>query len=234
MALLFSHISRAWNDLLVRGEKTSLRWVSELDRKAIPLCLATIFLGVGLYGASIGIWQGPKLATYTAIKLPLIILITLTVNGMINGMLAVLLGSRLSFTQTAFAILTAFTVFALIVGSLSPVTMAMALDLPSPESLNAEVIHRRLLLTHTSIIALAGLVSTGRLFQLLTRFAETVAAARCCFAALIFGNLFVGAQISYLLRPIFGQPGLKIEFLRPDPFRGNFYESVWWALTHSF
>ena len=234
MALLFSHISRAWNDLLVHSEKTSLRWVSELDRKAILLCLATIFLGVGLYGASIGIWHGPKLATFTAIKLPLIILITLTVNSVINGMLAVLLGSRLSFIQTAFAILAAFTVFALIVGSLSPVTMAMALDLPSPDSSNAEVIHRRLLLTHTVIIALAGLVSTGRLFKLLTHFTETVAATRCCFAALIFGNLFVGAQISYLLRPIFGQPSLKIEFLRPDLFRGNFYESVWWALTHSF
>ena len=63
MALLFSHISQAWKDLLVRSEKTSLRWVSELDRKAILLCLATIFLGVGLYGASIGIWHGPKLAT---------------------------------------------------------------------------------------------------------------------------------------------------------------------------
>ena len=120
MALLFSHISRAWNDLLVHSEKTSLRWVSELDRKAILLCLATIFLGVGLYGASIGIWHGPKLATFTAIKLPLIILITLTVNSVINGMLAVLLGSRLSFIQTAFAILAAFTVFCLLYTSPSP------------------------------------------------------------------------------------------------------------------
>ncbi len=234
MAPLFSHTTQSWNDLLVRGDATSLRWVSELDRKAIPLCLVTIFLGVGLYGASIGIWHGPKMATFAAIKLPFIILITLTVNGMINGMLAALLGSRLSFTQTAFAILTAFTVFALIVGSLAPITMAMAMDLPSPDSFNAEVIHRRLLLTHTAIIALAGLVSTGRLFQLLTRFTETVTAARCCFAALVFGNLFVGAQISYLLRPIFGQPGLKVEFLRTDMFNGSFYESVWWALTNSF
>jgi len=207
MAPLFSHISQAWDDLLVRGDETSLRWVGDLDRKAIPLSLVTIFLGVGFYGASIGIWQGPELATYTAIKLPLIILIPLTVNGMINGMLAVLLVSRLSFTQIAFAILTAFTVFALIVGSLSPMTMTMAMDLPAPDSFAAEIIHRRLLLIHTAIIALVGLV---------------------------FGNLFVGAQIIYLLRPIFGQPGLKIEFLRPDMFRGNFYESVWWALTNSF
>lgn len=174
------------------------------------------------------------MALYTAIKLPLIILITLTVNGMINGMLAQLLGSRLSFAQTAFAILTAFTVFSLIVLSLSPITFGMAFDLPAPDSGDAEVTHRRLLLIHTAIIALAGLTSTGRLFRLLTHFTETVAAARCCFAVLLIGNLFVGAQISYLLRPIFGQPGLKIEFLRPDMFRGNFYESVWWALNNSF
>ena len=234
MASLYSQTTRSWHELLVRGDETALLWVRRPDRKAIPLCLFTIFAGVGVYGASIGIWQGPKMALYTAIKLPLIILITLTVNGMINGMLAQLLGSRLSFAQTAFAILTAFTVFSLIVLSLSPITFGMAFDLPAPDSRDAEVTHRRLLLIHTAIIALAGLTSTGRLFRLLTHFTETVAAARCCFTVLVFGNLFVGAQISYLLRPIFGQPGLKIEFLRPDIFRGNFYESVWWALTNSF
>ena len=39
-------------------------------------------------------------------------------------------------------------------------------------------------------------------------------------------NLIVGAQISWNLRPWFGTPGMSGEFLRPEPFDGNFYESL--------
>jgi hypothetical protein len=46
------------------------------------------------------------------------------------------------------------------------------------------------------------------------------------------GNLFLGAQIAWNLRPFIGSPRLAIEFLRSDPLRGNFYEAVWRALRH--
>ncbi len=223
-------LAETWKDLLINGDETATPWTASLNRGAIPFCLVSIALGVGLYGTSIGMWQGPRMALYVGIKLPLVIVLTLTVNGLINGMLAQLLGSRLSFSQTALAILTAFTVFALIVGSLSPITLGMALDSPAPDSPQGPDAHRRLILIHTSIIAFAGLVSTWRLHRLLRHFTTSAAAARNCLIGLIAGNLFVGAQIGFLLRPIFGQPGLKIEFLRPDLFEGNFYESVWWAL----
>tara|TARA_R110002096_G_scaffold240324_6_gene432121 strand:+ start:3295 stop:3999 length:705 start_codon:yes stop_codon:yes gene_type:complete len=224
----------SWKDLLIGGEKTAIPWTDSLDKRAIPFCLITIVAGVGIYGASIGLWQGPKMALFVAIKLPLVIAITLLLNGLFNGILAQLLGSRLSFAQTTLAVLTAFSVFAIIVGSLSPITLGMAWDAPAPDSPRGPETHRRLILIHTGIIAFAGLASTYRLHRLLRYFTSSTDSARNCLIGLISGNLFLGAQISFLMRPIFGHPGLKIEFLRPDMFEGNFYESIWWALKHSF
>jgi hypothetical protein len=40
-------------------------------------------------------------------------------------------------------------------------------------------------------------------------------------------NLIVGAQISWNMRPWFGTPGMSIQFLRPHPFDGTFYESLY-------
>lgn len=223
-----------WRDLLLGGARTSAIWIEAPDRNGVVFCLLTICLGVGAYGASIGAWQGIELAVYVAIKLPLVIVFTLTLNGILNGMLSQILGIRISFLQTTLALLTSFSVFALIVGSLSPITLGMALDSPGPESHQAGQTHRILILTHTGIIALAGITATVRLYRLLLPHAASPTAAVRGVTCLILGNLFAGAQVGFLLRPIFGHPGLEIEFLRPDMFQGNFYESVWWALKNTF
>ncbi|MAS96205.1 MAG: hypothetical protein CMO55_23630 [Verrucomicrobiales bacterium] len=223
-----------WKDLLLGGACTADTWISSPCRGATSFCITTIFLGVGTYGASIGAWQGLEQAGYVAIKLPLIILLTLLINGLLNGVLSQIVGIRTSFTQTTLALLTSFSVFALITGSLSPITLGMAIESPSAHSDQAASTHRILILTHTGIIALAGLVSTTRLYRLLLPYSRSKIAAIRGVACLVAGNLFAGAQVGFLLRPIFGNPGLKIEFLRPDIFEGNFYESVWWAIRNSF
>lgn len=219
---------------LLRGEdRYCLEPLEQADRRTTLSCLFILLLGVGLYGASVGIWQGPKQACFLAIKLPWVILLTLFTNAILNGILAALLGIRLSFVQTTLALLSSFAVFGLIVGSLAPVTFGMAIDAPGPDDPQGGETHRRLIIAHTFLIAFAGLISTARLYRVLLHFAETPKAARHSLIGLLAGNLFAGAQIGFLLRPIFGQPGLKIEFLRPDLFEGNFYESVWWALKHA-
>lgn len=219
---------------LLRGEdRCCLDPLAATDLRSTVYCLVILVLGVGCYGATIGIWQGPKQACFVAIKLPCVILLTLLANAMLNGMLASLLGVRLSFLQTTLALLSSFAVFGLIVASLSPITLGMAIDSPAPHEPEGETTHRRLLVAHTLLIAVSGIISTVRLYRVLLHFADSPGAARRSLVGLLAGNLFAGAQIGFLLRPIFGQPGLKIEFLRPDLFRGNFYESVWWALQHS-
>lgn len=226
-------VANDWHDLLLGGKATTIPWVRSGDASAVPFCLVTILLGTGAYGAAIGIWNGPEQALYVAVKLPLAILLTLGVNGLLNGLLAILLGVKLGFRQTTLALLAAFALFSLILASLSPIAFGMGFDAPPPDSPEGPVTHRRLILFHVVVIAFAGLVSTGRLLRVLEEHTVTRASARRGLAALIAGNLFAGAQICFLLRPIFGQPGLEIELLRPDAFDGNFYESVWWALRHS-
>lgn len=234
MRSFFTDAIHSWPDLLQGGEKTAILWVSDMDGLAFARSVLTLLIGVGAYGFSIGLWQGPIMASYVAIKLPLIIFVTLTINALLNGMMAQLLGSRLSFAQTWFALVTSFSIFGLVVGSLAPITIGMALEMTEPDAPGGELAHRRLLLLHTLIVAFAGLISTWRLLLLFRGFTPDYAKAKACVIALILGNLFVGAQVSFLFRPIFCQPGLPIQFLRPDLFEGNFYESVLWALNNSF
>ena len=222
---------------LAQGRPTALVPWLKLEgaepRAAMLSCVLAIVLGVGLYGAAMGMWRAPLMSLYVGIKLPLIIFITLAVNGLLNGMLAQVLGSGLSFRQTLQAILMSFAVFALIVGGLSPAIAFLTLHLPGPESADAGPAHRGMLLAHTTLIAFAGIVATLQLFALLREFAGGFAPAFRTLIAWLAGNLFVGAQIGYLMRPVFGDPGKTVQFLRDDPFAGSFYEAVWWAFQSS-
>lgn len=192
---------------------------------AAPLLLA-IIAGCAVYGFSIGLWRSPLQAVFVAIKMPCLIFLTLMVNGLLNGILALVLGTGLSFRQTLVACLMSFAIFALIVGSLSPIVIAMVLDAPSPRAPEAATWYRLLLLTHTAIIAFAGIVANHKLLRLLQDFAGSPRIGWQVLIAWLAGNLFVGAQLSYNLRPFFGNPSLPVQFVRPHPFDGNFYEAV--------
>ncbi|MDB6073240.1 MAG: hypothetical protein JWO89_880 [Verrucomicrobiaceae bacterium] len=217
---------------LLRGDTAALG--VEL-RKPVTLKLllpyiVAIVIGCGIYGFAIGLWRAPLLGVFVAVKMPLLVFFTLLVNGLINGLFAQILGSGLSFRQTLMACLMCFAIFGLMVGSLSPIVIGMVLDSPSPDSPDSEASYRMILLTHTAVIAAAGIVSNFKLLRLLQAFAGDAAVGKRTFIAWLAGNLFVGAQLSYVLRPFFGNPGLKVEFLRPNPFQGNFYEAVWFTL----
>ncbi len=215
--------------ILLRGDAAEL---SDLLRKPVNAALLAPFIlaivaGCGLYGFAIGLWRAPLLGVFVAIKMPLLIFFTLLVNGFLNGLLAQILGSGLSFRQTLTACLMCFAIFALMVGSLSPIVIGMVLDSPPPASPQGDLWYRMLLLTHTAVIATAGIIANFKLLRLLQSFAGDARTGRRTFVAWLAGNLFVGAQLSYVLRPFFGNPGLQVEFLRAHPFQGNFYEAVW-------
>jgi hypothetical protein len=194
--------------------------------QGIAPLLACIIGGCGLHGFSIGLWRAPLQGVYVAAKMPFLILLTLMVNGLINGTLGILLGSGMSFRQTLTACLMSFAIYSMIVGSLSPIVIAMVLDGPLPSSPEADGWYRVLLLMQTGMIALAGVVSNYKLLKLIQHFAGSPLAGRRVLLAWLGGNLFVGSQLSYNLRPFFGNPKLPVEFLRPDPFDGNFYLAV--------
>lgn len=195
-------------------------------RSVLPLVTAIIG-GCAAYGFAIGLWRAPLQGVFVAVKMPLLIFMTLLVNGLLNGMLGLLLGSGMSFRQTMQACLMSFAIFSLIVGSLSPIAIGMVLDAPPSNAPEASEWYRAILLTHTAIIAFAGIVANHKLLRLIQVFSGSESTGWRTLLAWLAGNLFVGAQLSYNLRPFFGNPKLPIEFLRLNPFQGSFYESVW-------
>jgi hypothetical protein len=202
------------------------RWGS----RAAGLLVADVFVvvfGTGLYGYSLGCWRSAEMGIYVAVKLPLLIFLTLGINGLLNGILAQLLGSGLGFRQTLRAQLSSFSLFALIVGALSPITLGMVWEAPPPSSAEAARFHATFLVLQTAVIAYAGVTANFRLLVTLEAICQTPAIARRVLFSWLAGNLFVGAQLSYILRPFFGSPRLEVAFLREDALQGNFYETIW-------
>jgi hypothetical protein len=199
----------------------------------MALCALSIVVGAGLYGATMGWWRDPKQGLYVAIKLPLILLFTTAGNALLNSMLAPLLGLNISLRQSIAAVLMSFAIAALVLGGFAPVTAYMIWNTPplTSDVPSARGVHSIILLTHVMVIAFAGIVSNVHLLGVLKTLAGSQAAGLRVLFAWLAGNLFLGSQLSWILRPFIGAPGLPVQFLRPDAFQGNFYETVFRSIA---
>ena len=224
-----SEISR-----LLRGQTDviadwSRRWVAG----RFILHLMVIILGAGLYGATMGWWRGPQQALFVAIKFPLIILMVTVANALLNGLVAPLLGLNIRFFQSFSAIFMSFTVTSAVLGAFSPVVAFLVWNAPEMTSkISAGSTYCVILLVHVAVIALAGATGNVRLLQLLLSLSPKRAAALRVLGAWLTGNLFLGSQLTWILRPFIGSPDLPVQFLRANATRGNFYEAVFNAVHH--
>lgn len=219
-------------DHFLRADAQQLsEWAVRPQSRLVWLCLGAIVAGGGVYGAAVGSWCAPLQAVYVAIKLPLLILLTTIGNGLLNGMLAPLLGLKITFRQTQTAVLLSFAITAAILGALSPVALFVVWNTPpltgttqpsSPE-------HCFLQLTLVVFIAFAGVVGNVRLLPLLKQWASRDAVARRVLFAWLAGNLFLGSQICWVLRPFLWVSGGRVDFIGPQSFHGSFYETVFEA-----
>lgn len=222
---------------LLRGEPTKIQSsIEHITARQILLYLVIIIFGAGLYGAAVGSWRSPVQGGYTAVKFPLILLLTAFGNALLNAMLAPLLGLNLRFRQTLLAVLMSFTIAAAILGSFGPVVWFITWNIPPLRSGKGQALnaHSLLLLTQVGLIAFAGVVANLRLVQLLQRLSGSTRIARRILFAWLAGNLLLGSQLSWLLRPFVGSPGLPVEFIRQGAFHGNFFEGVFRALKNLF
>ena len=213
---------------LLRGDtRVMAAWLTHFDTRRLAWCLGVIVLGAGVFGAAVGSWRSPLQALFAAIKLPLIVLLTTLGNALLNGMLAPLLGLNLRFRESLLAILMSHTVAAVILGSLCPVMLFLVWNAPplNPAMARGTLGYEFVQLVNVAAIAFAGVAANVRLVQLLEHCGGTVVARRVLFAWLA-GNLFLGAQLAWNLRPFIGAPELPVAFLRPNAFEGNFFESV--------
>jgi hypothetical protein len=201
-------------------------WLRNPTTGRIVAALLMILLGGGAYGYSLGVWRAPEMGVYVAIKLPLLLLLVCGINGLLNGMLAQLLGGGIGFRQTLLSMLMSFSLFSLIVGSLSPITLGLALSVDGPGSSKQDSAYAIILLVNVLVFTFAGVMSHLRFFPGLVDATGNRIVALRIFLAWLAGNLFVGAQLSWNLRPFFGHPGNAPEFLRETWNKGNFYETL--------
>ena len=221
---------------LLRGEVAMIStWSARWNTLRFAWQIAVIILGTGAYGAAMGWWRDPRQALYVAVKFPLIILLTTFGNALINGMFAPLLGLNIPFRQSFSAILMSCTIAATILGAFSPLIAFMVWNAPDLASKNASgSVYSFILLTHVGAIALAGMTGNARLFQLLVKLGGTRTIALRVQFAWLAGNLFLGSQLSWILRPFIGIPTLPVEFFRKSALHGNFFEAVYRSLLQLF
>jgi hypothetical protein len=214
--------------VLLRGDiAATVAWTARIEPGRVIVWLAVIVAGSAAFGAAIGWWRAPEQAIYTAVKLPLVILLTTIGNALLNAMLAPLLGVNIGLRQSLLAVLMSFTIASAILGALSPLLAFVVWNLPPITQRSGDfVAHSFLLLSIVVAIAFAGVAANLRLIQLLRRLGGSDAAARRVLLAWLVGNLFLGSQLSWILRPFVGSPNLPLQFLRPDAFNGSFFEAV--------
>ena len=194
-------------------------------------CVAAIVTGAGLFGAAMGSWREPLQSLYTGIKLPLAILLTTLGNGLLNGMLAPLLGLNVTLRQSLALVLFGFAVTALILGALSPVAWFLVWNTPpltgatrlsSPE-------YGFLQLALAIFIAAAGITGCLRLWPLLCQWASSARVGGSVLFAWLATNLFLGSQVCWVLRPFIWDPAGPPRFIGREYLRGSFFETVFEA-----
>ena len=217
----------------LRAEPDRLReWMLRRQGNLVAFCVLAIVAGAGSYGAAMGCWRAPLQALYTGIKLPLVILLTTLGNGLLNGMLAPLLGLNVTFRQSLAAVLISFAVTAMVLGALSPVALFIVWNTPplalgttesSPE-------YGLLQLTLAAFVALAGVMGNVRLVPLLREWAGNAIVARNVLLAWLAGNLFLGSQICWVLRPFIWEANRPVEFIGQNCLQGSFFETIFNAV----
>jgi len=217
----------------LRAEAATVQeWAARKSGGFAWFCVATIVVGAGMFGGAMGSWREPLQALYTGIKLPLAILLTTAGNGLLNGMLAPLLGLNVSFRQSLLAVLVSFAITSAVLGALSPVALFVVWNTPPLTRVTslASPEYGFMQLTIALCIAAAGVVGNVRLLPVLTRWAANAETARRVLLAWLAGNLFLGSQICWLLRPFIWDPAGGVHFIGKEYLRGSFYETVFEAV----
>lgn len=207
---------RGLQERLIRRDRLGALW---LELTAITV------VGAALYGAVIGSWTSPRMALYAAVKLPLVLEITMGFTLLFGWMVALLAGIRLSPSQAAVLAALPLAIAALLLASLAPVAAFFTFCAPPPEPATRTT-HNLLYLFHTFGMAVAGLGGSFALLEPLRRLAPARRAAWAVYLGWVSVYGLVGGEVAWALRPFVGSVYLPVRFLREAPLDGNVYEFV--------
>jgi len=188
--------------------------------------LVFIIVSSAAYGSVLAGWRSPVLAGYVAVKFPVLLIGTTSLVMVLNWMFATVAGSGLSFRQVMAITYGAMGVACWILLSLIPVTLFFTFGVASDRGSHEELrfTHNCLLLTHVTLIALAGVAGNSALRQGLREVIVPTCSPRKIYWGWIVSFALVGCQLSWMLRPFVGSPFFDVAFIRPDALDRNFFE----------
>jgi hypothetical protein len=187
-------------------------------------------LGIAIFGAlaglSMGIWSGGWQLVYVALKAPMLLGGSLLIGFPAMVVFGRLLGCPLTVRAAWGLAMATIARTAAVLAALAPVTMCFTVSLPSTEPTT----YKTIVFVHVVAFAIAGLVGVTALRGRLARHIDDAGARWRVVLLWIAIYSFVGAQLTWVLRPFLATPGLPLEFLRsfgPLGLESNFYISVY-------
>lgn len=218
-------------DRLLRGAARRDEPAAPEPTRAVGMWTGLVIVAVGgiAYGGVMGMFGGfgadrPLQICFSAMKVPLLIVVTTALAMPSFFVLNTLLGLRDDFAEAARAVASTQSAVAVVLASLAPYTAVWYLSTTDYHEATA---------FNAVMFAIASLAAQ---WVLRRRYALLIARNRrhrvmmwcwlCVYA-------FVGIQMGWVLRPFIGQPGVPVTFFREDTW-GNAYiivlEILWRAV----
>lgn len=192
--------------------------------------MALVTLGGAFYGFVMGAFggfsdDGPLQMTYSAVKVPLLIVVTAALALPSFFVLNSLLGLRSDFAEVLRALAVTQTAVAVILACLAPYT---ALWYASTRN------YQEATLFNAAMFAIASLAAQWVLRRRYGPLIARNARHRIMLRVWLGMYAFVGIQMGWVLRPFIGQPGRPVTFFREDAWSNAYVliiQMVWQVLS---
>jgi hypothetical protein len=198
-----------------RNVGARLRWFSTMS----AILCAIYGASMGFQGFAQGFSVGMLQSATSAVKVPILFLLSLMISYPVLYVVSALMGVRLAFGQTLALIMMALTLNSILLASCAPIAFFFVVT-------GSEYAFIKLL--HVAIFGFSGVWSMLALWQGLKVMYEKSdlypRQALRVFQAWIVIFAFVGTQMAWSLRPFVGSPDLGFQIFRAQ--EGNFYKEV--------
>lgn len=189
-------------------------------RALIDLILLVLIFGMA-YGAVMGTFGGVTgerdfQVLYSAIKVPMLLLVTFALSLPSFFVLNTLLGLRRDFARATAALISAQAGLTIILASLAPLTAFWYASVAD---------YRSAILFNGLLFAIAGLGAQAILRRLYSPLIARDSRHRLMLRLWMLIYTFVAVQMAWVLRPFVGDPDSPTRFFRPEAW-GNAWEVI--------
>ncbi len=215
------HLSFHFLDYILRLQKSVFEQIytqQKLPKIIISMSILCVFLS-GIYGLTMGMNHSFLLAISSAIKLPMLFLLTAVICIPSLYTFNVMLGQKFKFLQTVALMIMTLGTTTILLASLAPLSFFFVLTTRN---------YFFLQLMHVSILGLCGIYGVYYLYRgcSYVAFRMEQPLNKLLLKIWIVIYAVVGMQLGWRLRPFIGTPGSPFEIFRVQE-DGNFYLAVW-------